>query len=139
MLETRKTRVYNENKVVTILGPGTQVNGTLACTGTIRIEGQMEGVVQSEDTVVLLDSGRVKGDILAGQVIISGEVRGNIKAVDRLEITAHGKVTGDIFAPRICIHEGVFFEGRCSMKAAGPEATPAANAASRDNKTAGTA
>ena len=139
MLETRKTRVYNENKVVTILVPGTQVNGTLACTGTIRIEGQMEGVVQSEDTVVLLDSGRVKGDILAGQVIISGEVRGNIKAVDRLEITAHGKVTGDIFAPRICIHEGVFFEGRCSMKVAGPEAAPAANAASRDNKTAGTA
>ena len=138
MLESRKTRVYNENKVVTILGPGTQMNGTLSCTGTIRIEGQMEGTVQSDDSVVLLDTGLVKGDILAGQVIVSGEVRGNIKAVDRLEITPRGKVRGDIVAPRICIHEGVFFEGRCSMKAAGTQPVPASSSTAPDNKTANT-
>ncbi|NLV46030.1 MAG: polymer-forming cytoskeletal protein [Candidatus Hydrogenedentes bacterium] len=117
MLDTRKTRVYNENKVVTILGPGTRVVGELSCQGTIRIEGAVQGTVFSDDSVVLLETGSVKGDVRAGQVIISGEVRGNVNAVDRLEITAHGKVLGDINAPRICIHEGVVFEGMCTMKA----------------------
>ena len=116
MLESRKPRVYNENKVVTILGPGTKMVGELACQGTIRIEGRVEGSVFSEDSIVLLDTGSVKGNVSAGQVIISGEVRGNVKADDRLEITAHGKVMGDITAPRICIHEGVLFEGLCTMK-----------------------
>lgn len=134
MLDSRKTKVYNENKVVTILGPGTQVKGELSCKGTIRIEGKVEGTVYSDDSVVLLDSGAIKGDIHAGQVIISGEVRGNVKAVDRLEISSQGKVIGDISAPRICIHEGVVFEGLCTMKATGGE--PASRSGSEPgNKT----
>ncbi len=118
MLESRKTKVYNENKVVTILGPGTQLGGKLSCKGTIRIEGHIEGTVYSDDSIVLLDTGTIKGDIYAGRIIINGEVRGNVKAVDRLEITGQGKVIGDITAPRIAIHEGVVFEGLCTMKSA---------------------
>lgn len=116
MLESRKPRVYNENKVVTILGPGTKLVGELSCRGTIRVEGAIEGSVYSDDSVVLLDSGTIQGDVSAGQVIIGGQVRGDVKAVDRLEITPHGKVLGNITAPRICIHEGVVFEGLCTMK-----------------------
>ena len=79
MLETRKPKTYNENKVVTMLGPGTLLTGDVKCKGTIRIEGNVEGRVLSEDSVVLLESGKVKGDITAGQVIIGGEVYGNIR------------------------------------------------------------
>jgi cytoskeletal protein CcmA (bactofilin family) len=127
MLESRKPRIYNENKVVTILGPGTKVTGELSCKGTIRIEGLVEGTIYSDDSIVLLDTGRVQGDVCAGQVIVSGEVRGNIKALDRLEITTNGKVIGDITTPRICIQEGVLFEGLCTMK---PGETPAVTPAS---------
>lgn len=116
MLETRKSKAYNENRVVTILGTGTVLKGEMACRGTVRIEGALEGRVSSDDSVVLLEGGRIKGDIHAGQVIISGEVQGNIRAIDRLEITAQGKVIGDICAPRISIQEGVLFEGLCTMK-----------------------
>lgn len=120
MLESRKTKVYNENKVVTMIGAGTRLNGELTCKGTVRIEGTVVGKVTSEDSIVLLESARVKGDLSAGQVIISGEVQGNVHAIDRLEIMARGKVIGDISAPRIAIHEGVLFEGLCTMKAESP-------------------
>lgn len=116
MLESRKAKAYNENKVVTIIGAGTRLNGELTCKGTVRIEGTVVGKVMSEDSIVLLESARVKGDLSAGQVIISGEVQGNIRALDRLEINVRGKVVGDIAAPRIAIHEGVLFEGLCTMK-----------------------
>jgi len=118
MLDTRKNKTaYNENKVVTMIGPGTLLTGELRCKGTIRIEGAIDGKVLSEDSVVVLESGKVKGDLIAGQVIVSGEVHGNIHAADRIEIMSKAKVVGDICAPRISIHEGVLFEGQCAMKA----------------------
>lgn len=118
MLDSRK-KSYNENKVVSIVGPGTTVTGEIKSEGTIRIEGNVAGRVESDDSIVVQETGRVKADLIAGQVIISGEVHGNVYAHDRLEITANGKVVGDITAPRVSIAEGVMFEGKCQMKPPG--------------------
>ena len=119
MLDSRKAKSYNETKVVSIIGPGTTVTGEINSKGTIRIDGNVSGRVQSDDTVVVHESGKVKADLLAGQIIISGEVQGNVFAQDRLEITSQGKVVGDITSPRVSIAEGVLFEGKCTMKPPG--------------------
>ncbi|MFP4502042.1 MAG: polymer-forming cytoskeletal protein [Candidatus Hydrogenedentota bacterium] len=124
MLESRKK--YNENKVVSIIGPGTTISGEVHSEGTIRIEGQVSGRVQCADSIVVNESGKVKADIIGGQVIIGGEVHGNVYAQDRLEILAGGKVIGDITAPRVSIAEGVLFEGKCAMKPPGEIKPPAA-------------
>ncbi len=125
MLDSRKSKAYSENKVVSIIGPGTAVSGEIHSKGTIRVEGEVSGKLRSDDSVVVQESGKVKADIIAGQVIISGEVQGNVFAHDRLEITASGRVLGDITSPRISIAEGVLFEGKCAMKAPG-QAKPGA-------------
>ena len=114
MLDSRKSKGFNENKVVSIVGPGTTVNGEIHSQGTIRVEGTVIGSVISDDSIVIQESGKVKADLNAGQIIISGEVQGNVYAQDRLEITSTGKIIGDIAAPRISIAEGVLFEGKCT-------------------------
>lgn len=119
MLEKKKS--YNENKVATIIGPGTSVSGEIKSQGTVRIEGHVSGNVNCEDTIVVHETGKVKADLVGGQVIVSGEVHGNISAHDRLEVTGTGKILGDITAPRIAIAEGVMFEGKCTMKPVGAE------------------
>ncbi len=119
MLESRKSKTYNENKVVSIIGQGTTIKGDISSKGTIRIEGTVSGQVQSGDTIVIQEGGKLKADLVAGQIIISGEVHGNVLAHERLEICAGGKVIGDIMAPRVSIAEGVLFEGKCTMKAPG--------------------
>ena len=118
MLDPKKKN-YSETKVVTIIGPGTTVTGDIKSKGTIRIEGMVSGRVYSDDTIVVQESGRVKADLVAGQVIVGGDVQGNIFAHDRIEVTAKGKLMGDITAPRVSIAEGVIFEGKCAMKAPG--------------------
>jgi len=119
VLEARR-KTYSETNVVTIIGPGTAVNGEIQCKGTVRIEGRVSGRISSEDTIIVLEMGRVKADLTAGQVIIGGEVEGNVTAHDRLEISAKGKLIGDIKAPRVSIAEGVLFEGLCTMDAPAP-------------------
>lgn len=125
----KKSKNYNENKVASIIGQGTTIRGEIHSEGTIRVEGAIIGHVECSDTIVVQESGKIKADLVAGQVIISGQVEGNVFAHDRLEITATGKVVGDITAPRISIAEGVLFEGRCTMKAPGEIKPPSRKAA----------
>lgn len=121
MLEKKKT--FNETKVVTIIGTGTTFTGEVKSQGTIRVEGAINGRIQCEDTIVIHEAGKVKADLIAGQIIVSGQVEGNIFAHERLEVTEKGKIIGDITAPRVSIAEGVIFEGKCTMKPPG-EAKP---------------
>lgn len=120
MLDPRKPKTFGENKVVTIIGPGTMIKGEITSKGTIRIEGDVSGQVKCGDSIVVQESGRVKADLTAAQVVIGGEVHGNVYAHERLEILSGGKVLGDITSPRIAMAEGVIFEGKCAMKAPTP-------------------
>jgi cytoskeletal protein CcmA (bactofilin family) len=119
-----KRRPLDEHNVATIIGPGTKIKGDVISKGTVRIEGEVEGKIECEDTVVIHESGHVKADISGGQVIISGTVEGNTTATERLEITNQAKVVGNITAPRISSAEGVIFEGQCTMKAPGQAQHP---------------
>lgn len=122
MLERK--RPLDEHNVATIIGPGTRITGDVVSKGTVRVEGEVEGRIECEDTIVVHESGQVKADLIGGQVIISGTVEGNTFAHDRLEITNQGKVIGNITAPRISIAEGVIFEGQCTMKPPGQANPP---------------
>ena len=121
MLE--KKRTYSENKVTTIVGAGTEITGDIRSKGTLRIEGKVKGRIQCDDSVVVMDSGVVEADIVAGQVIVSGAIQGNIFAHDRLEASNKARLIGNITSPTLSIAEGGFFEGHCIMKPAG-EAKP---------------
>lgn len=124
MLDSGKKRNYSETKVISIIGQGTTVIGEVKSKGTIRIEGAVSGKIQSEDTILVQETGRVKADMVAGQVVISGEVEGNVFAHERIEITSNGKLVGDITAPRVSIADGVLFEGKCTMKPPGQAVPP---------------
>ncbi len=122
MLDKRKA--LDEHNIATIIGPGSKLKGELHSKGTVRIEGEVEGRIECEDTIVIHESGHVKADLIAAQIIISGTVEGNSFAHERLEITNQAKVIGNITAPRISIAEGVIFEGQCTMKAPGQVQAP---------------
>ena len=119
MLDSKKQRGGGDAKVVSIIGQGTTFTGDIRSKGTVRVEGNVSGRIYCDDTIMIQDTGRVKADLVAAQIIISGEVEGDVFAQERLEINANGKVVGDITAPRVAIAEGVLFEGKCTMRPPG--------------------
>jgi cytoskeletal protein CcmA (bactofilin family) len=119
MLDSGRKRSYADSKVVTIIGPGTSITGEIHSKGTVRVEGAVSGRVQSDDTIVVQETGRVKAELVGAQIVISGRVEGNVIAQERLEVIAGGQIVGDITAPRVAIADGVLFEGKCVMRPPG--------------------
>ncbi len=99
----------------TTLGKGSQISGTLSFEGTVRIDGQVEGEITAQESVVIGESAVVKAQVTADSIVITGKVTGDMTARRRVEIRAPGKLYGNITTPSLVIHDGVVFEGRCSM------------------------
>lgn len=97
------------------LGKGSKVAGKLTFEGTVRIEGQVEGEVSAQDTLIIGESAVVNAQISGNTIIITGKVTGDITARKRVEIRAPGKLFGNVTTPCLTIQEGVIFEGHCSM------------------------
>ena len=101
--------------VATALGKGSQISGKLSFEGTVRIDGQVDGEISAQESVVVGEGAIVKAQVTADSIIITGTVTGDIIARRRVEIRAPGKLYGNIATPSLVIHDGVVFEGRCSM------------------------
>jgi len=97
------------------LGKNTSFNGTLIFDGLVRIDGNFEGKIKTEDTLVVAGSGNVKAEIDAGDVKISGRFDGVINAKEKVELYKPAYVTGTINTPIFKVEEGVVFNGNCTM------------------------
>ena len=97
-------------------GPETFFEGKLTYTGAVRLDGRFKGVVRSDDTLIVGDTGRIEGEIHVGIAIIQGEVVGNVYGKERVELHHPGRMIGNITAPVVIMDEGAVFEGNCKMK-----------------------
>jgi len=105
-------------RVETVIGRGATVNGTLNGTGTLRVDGKVEGQVVHRGDVVVGETGLIEAAIQARNITVAGEIRGSVEAEGKLELIATGKLTGDIKVAALIINEGAFFQGSCAMRSA---------------------
>jgi cytoskeletal protein CcmA (bactofilin family) len=92
------------------------VRGDLATTGTIRVDGRLEGSIVRSDIVVIGAKASVIGNIVAREVVVAGSVEGNITAESRVELDSAAIVIGDIIAGSILTHEGAQIRGKVVIR-----------------------
>jgi cytoskeletal protein CcmA (bactofilin family) len=97
------------------LGKGSRVEGKLSFEGSVRIDGQVEGDISAQDTVIIGKNAEVTAQIHAGTVVVEGRVNGDITARQRVELRSPAKLVGNLSTPSLIIHEGALFEGSCTM------------------------
>ncbi len=85
--------------------------------GSVRIDGQIDGEVKAQDTVIIGESAMLTANVHANAIVVQGRIKGDVVARKRVELRAPAKVTGNINTPCLVVHEGVVFEGNCSMGA----------------------
>ena len=100
---------------VTLIAAGTRITGEVSGPTEVHVEGEVDGDVRVDGTVVVGAEGKVKGEIRARTVRVGGKVAGNLRGSERVEVLPSGSTEGDISAPRVVIAEGAFFKGKVEM------------------------
>jgi len=98
------------------ISSGSVIKGILSFKGDTRINGSIEGDLNSDAKLVIGKLSRIRANINARSVVVFGQVIGDISAEDIIEIHPGAKVTGDIKAKRVAMHDGVSFDGQCKME-----------------------
>jgi len=114
--EAKVTEALERREVNAFMGAETFFEGKLTYTGAVRLDGRFKGVIRSDDTLIVGDTGRIEGELHVGITIIQGEVVGNVYGKERVELHHPGRMIGNITAPVVIMDEGAVFEGNCKMK-----------------------
>lgn len=94
---------------------GTTIIGNLTSKTDIRIDGKLEGNLESEAKVVIGKNALIIGDIHCDSILIEGKVEGNITTKDKLHIQGSGVVEGNLITNKLIIEDGAIFNGASIM------------------------
>jgi len=108
--------------IATTIAHDTTWRGTLHSTAPIRIEGDYEGQIVTEQELYIAADARVEATVRAASIIVAGQLNGQINCRERLEVLPSGRVSGQIDAGRFVVHEGASLGGQVRMRAPGDDA-----------------
>ena len=109
----------NKEAPQSVISNDIEIIGTIKGTGSVRIDGKLEGELHCGGDAVVGKSAQIKGNIVVNSASIEGAVNGNITAKDRIEMKSSARVTGDIRAKRLSVEDGVTFIGRSEVNSSG--------------------
>jgi cytoskeletal protein CcmA (bactofilin family) len=98
---------------VSVLGKTISVKGELRAAEDMTIEGTIDGPVFLADHALLLtETSRVTGDVIARDITVQGHVTGQLVASDVVDVRAEARVSGYVVSPRFILDELANFKGR---------------------------
>lgn len=115
----KKWESIMEEGSYTFLGKGVDFKGKAKFDGSVRIDGQFDGQIISQDTLIIGEGGVVKGEITCETILSSGKIEGNIIASQKVQLLKPAVLIGDILTPSFSVEEGVLFQGTCDMGVTG--------------------
>jgi len=113
------------NGTVTIIGPGVRIQGDVAFSGYLRVQGEVVGNITSTSdahcTTVVHGAGGVAGAIKSPNIVVAGRVQGPLFATESIEVHDGASVIGDVRYKQLAIHEGGYIDGALMPNAASDE------------------
>jgi cytoskeletal protein CcmA (bactofilin family) len=97
------------------IAQGTVITGDIKTAGSLRLDGELIGTIESNEKVVIGKTGKVKGKIHCRNIDISGELEGELTVDELSSFTKSAKITGNVTTKQLSIEAGALFTGSCDM------------------------
>lgn len=115
-----------QNRIDTLIGADTRIQGEIVFSGGLRVDGQVRGNVSARgegpSTLVVSENARVEGAIAVSHVVINGTVLGPVRASEYVELQPKARVSGDVCYKTLEMHLGAIVEGKLvHEESTGPE------------------
>ena len=111
-----------------VIDPHARFNGKYVSDRDLRIEGEAQGEIECQGTLIISPQARVRSAIKAHNVVVNGDYEGDVDCGGRFEIGSTGRVKGNIKTQVLVVKEGAHWEGGVTMTRE-PSARPAPGAA----------
>ncbi len=112
-----------------VIDPHARFNGKYVSDRDLRIEGEAQGEIECQGTLIISPQARVRSAIKAHNVVVNGDYEGDVDCGGRFEIGSTGRVKGNIKTQVLVVKEGAHWEGGVTMTRE-PSARPAAPSSS---------
>lgn len=111
-----KTSKRPHNRIETLIGAATVINGDIEFSGGLRIDGTVHGSVSevsaTPGSLVVSEHGRIDGPINVAYATINGRVNGPVNATEYVELQAKARVTGDVRYKTLEMFVGAIVDGK---------------------------
>ena len=105
-----------DNRIDTLVGADTRIEGDLSFSGGLRVDGAIRGDVTEQNgnpsTLILSEHGRIEGAVTAAKVVLNGKVVGTVKSSHFIELQTKARITGDLHYKSLEMHTGAVIEGK---------------------------
>jgi cytoskeletal protein CcmA (bactofilin family) len=115
MVAANSTTAEGAEDINAFVGKGVEFKGTITYSGTIRIDGYLDGEIHTDGVVLIGEEAVIQAKITAGTVVCKGKVTGDIVAKDCIKLRAPAVINGSVKAPVLSMEDGVLFNGALEM------------------------
>ena len=97
------------------VGTGVEFKGTISYSGTVRIDGFLEGEIRTDGTLLIGEEAVIQAKISAGKIVCKGKITGDVVATESVKLHVPAVITGSVKTPEISMEAGVLFNGGLEM------------------------
>jgi cytoskeletal protein CcmA (bactofilin family) len=105
-----------DNRIDTLVGSDTRIEGDLHFSGGLRVDGAIRGNIAEQNgtpsTLIISEHGRVEGAVTAAKIVLNGKVTGTVKSSHFVELQTKARITGDLYYKSLEMHTGAVIEGK---------------------------
>ncbi|MGQ0812231.1 MAG: bactofilin family protein [Nitrospiraceae bacterium] len=102
-------------EVIAFVGKGVEFKGTISYSGTVRIDGYLDGEIHTEGILLVGEEAAITAKVTAGTIVCKGKITGDVTAKEKIKLRAPAVFSGSVKTPMLSIEEGVMFNGNLEM------------------------
>lgn len=98
------------------INEGTRLKGDVSSSGFFRIDGIIEGNVETPSKVVLGKTGVIIGTLSCENADIEGKFEGNLQVSETLTLRSTAVVEGEVTVGKLAVEPGATMNASCAMQ-----------------------
>jgi cytoskeletal protein CcmA (bactofilin family) len=115
MVASNSTITEGAGDINAFVGKGVEFKGTISYSGTVRIDGYLDGEIHTDGVLLIGEEAVVQAKITAGTIVCKGKVTGDVVAKECVKLRAPAVMNGSVKTPVLSMEDGVLFNGALEM------------------------
>lgn len=115
--ESKKKRAADETRGQSNrIGKSTHISGDVVSKADFRIDGKLEGSVETTGKIVIGANGVIIGKVICANADIEGKFQGELTVSNLLTLKSTAVIEGEVIVSKLSIDPGATFNATCAMK-----------------------